>query len=266
MAERIRYNTIVEQVMGKLKSLIASGEYQPGDKLPSENALAERFGIGRSSVREAIKVFQYIGVLASYTAKGTFVCERTNISTEALTWSIILGYNDLYELLELRELLERRGIASLVEKYRSHPREGAELLGRLEENVARMRSSADLEKIIEADYSFHNSVIEGCGNSVFLAIYQTLKSFMHDLIKEVHVEQGTAQEPAPREEPPGHPRGDQGRGPGPSPAGVRAAHRQHPGEAEPGDAEKKQGEAGTEDSREASQALKKFFWPFGMKL
>lgn len=195
MAERIRYNTIVEQVMGKLKSLIASGEYQPGDKLPSENELAARFGIGRSSVREAIKVFQYIGVLASYTAKGTFVCERANISTEALTWSIILGYNDLYELLELRELLEKRGIAALVEKCRSHPQEGAELLGRLEENVARMAASSNLEKIIEADYSFHNSVIEGCGNSVFLAIYQTLKSFMHDLIKEVHVEQGTARNP-----------------------------------------------------------------------
>ena len=80
---KIRQKTVVEQVMEQIKELIASGKYKPGDKLPTEHELAEKFGIGRSSIREAIKIFNYLGVLKSKAAKGTFLSDRGNISAEA---------------------------------------------------------------------------------------------------------------------------------------------------------------------------------------
>jgi GntR family transcriptional repressor for pyruvate dehydrogenase complex len=93
--------------MDKIRELIASGRFKTGDRIPTEGELAEMLGIGRSSIREAIKVFNYLGVLDSQTAKGTFVCERSRISAEALTWSILLGQDDYYDLIDTRGADER---------------------------------------------------------------------------------------------------------------------------------------------------------------
>ena len=83
--KKVKQKTVVDQVMDQIKELIASGEYKPGDKIPTEMELAKDFGLGRSSIREAIKIFNYLGVLESRAAIGTIVRERSQISTEALT-------------------------------------------------------------------------------------------------------------------------------------------------------------------------------------
>lgn len=112
--DKIFQMTVVEQVMDRIKTLITSGTYKPGDKLPTELELAERFGIGRSSVREAIKIFQYLGVLESRVPKGTFLRPRSQISTEAITWALLLGDDDVNDILELREVIEQRALAHLL--------------------------------------------------------------------------------------------------------------------------------------------------------
>ena len=55
-ADKIKQQTVVSQVMEQIRSLIAAGEYKPGDKIPTEKELAERFEIGRSSIREAMSL------------------------------------------------------------------------------------------------------------------------------------------------------------------------------------------------------------------
>ncbi|MCK4515895.1 MAG: FadR family transcriptional regulator, partial [Spirochaetaceae bacterium] len=54
--QTISQQTVVAQVMSRVKDLIASGQYQPGQQLPTEQELAQQFGVGRSSIREAMKV------------------------------------------------------------------------------------------------------------------------------------------------------------------------------------------------------------------
>ena len=94
-SDKIRQQTVVAQVMGEIRELIASNAYAAGDKIPTEKELAERFGVGRSSIREAIKIFTYLGVLESRAALGTFVRDRSQISSEALSWSLLLGNDEL---------------------------------------------------------------------------------------------------------------------------------------------------------------------------
>ena len=118
---KVRQKTIVEQVMDQIKDLIASGQLKPHDKIPTETELAQMFGIGRSSVREAIKIFQYLGILEVSPRKGTFVCDYTNVSTEALTWSILLRKNDIYELVGLREVIEESAVETLAGKVAADP-------------------------------------------------------------------------------------------------------------------------------------------------
>lgn len=182
---KIRQKTVVEQVMEQIKELIASGEYQPGDKLPTEHELAERFGIGRSSIREAIKIFNYLGVLTSKAAKGTFLSDRANISTEALSWSILMGKEEQQELIETRGAIELWSVINLTRQSMLKTETVEKVLNELQHVVDEMKKgidSASQETTVEADYNFHNIIVKSAENSMFYSIYQTLKSFMYEEI------------------------------------------------------------------------------------
>jgi len=115
--QRVKQQTVVGQVMNQIKELIASGQIKPHDRMPTETELAKMFGTGRSSIREAIKIFQHLGILETHTRSGTFVCPSSNISTEALTWSILLGKDDIFELLDLRRIIEVETLQQLTHSF-----------------------------------------------------------------------------------------------------------------------------------------------------
>lgn len=183
--KKIKQKTIVEQVMSKIKDLIASGAYNPGDKIPTEHELAESFGVGRSSIREAIKIFNYLGVLESRAAIGTFVQEKSNISTEALSWSLLLGENELNEMIDLRGSIEIWSMFNLSNEIKSSSSWGREIVEELQDIVKSMEKSSqtdDRKALVEADFQFHKTIITGCRNTLFTSLFETLKSFLHDEI------------------------------------------------------------------------------------
>lgn len=171
--------------MARIKELIASGQYKPGQRLPTEQEMAARFGVGRSSIREALKVFQHLGVVESKAAKGTFVCDRANISVEAITWALLLGDDDLRDVFELRSVIERSCFRRLVRGYHDGAEDAAAAVAQLEEQVGAMRAAAaasDLWALVEADYRFHEVIINAGGNDLFSAMFRTLQSFMREEI------------------------------------------------------------------------------------
>ena len=187
--EKIQRTTVVERVMEKMKELIATGQFKVHEQIPPEQELADMFGVARSSMREAIKIFHYLGVLESQTGRGTYVCDRGKISTEALTWSILLGEHDIYEMIHLREVLEQAGLKIIAESYRHDPARVASVMEELENEVAAMRAATeqkDMNSLIEADYNFHGAIIRGGKNFPFSAIYSTLRSFMQEEIKKTY--------------------------------------------------------------------------------
>lgn len=189
VSEHIHQKTVVAQVMEKIKELITSGLYKVGDKIPTEQELAERFGIGRSSIREAIKIFQYLGVLESRVPKGTFLCGRAHISTEAITWSILLGDDDMWEIIELRQVIEERAFLSLMSRFVREPKSVEPVLTSLEREVENMKAAgkeASIEKLSRADYNFHAAIIRDGGNKLFWGMYQTLHSFLREEIKKTY--------------------------------------------------------------------------------
>jgi len=187
--DKIKRKTVVAQVMDKIRMLISSGQFRAGDKMPTEAEMAEMFGIGRSSIREAIKVFNYLGVLDTQTAKGTFVCDRSNISTEALTWSILLGRDDYYELIDTRGAIETWSLMDLAEKHGRDPESVSSVLDELNGKIETMRSalvSGSREDLATADYEFHALIIAGQGNDLFNNVYRVLRAFMYEEIEKSH--------------------------------------------------------------------------------
>jgi GntR family transcriptional repressor for pyruvate dehydrogenase complex len=179
--------TIVNQVMERLKELISSGAYGPGDKLPTEAELAAQFGVGRSSIRETIKIFNHLGVLESKSAKGTFVCGRHAISREVLTWALVLGRDDLEMIIDLRAAMELWCYLRLTEICRCAPETGAAFLSSLRGTLVSMSSAVaagDSLGIVNADYDFHGKIIEAGANALFVDFYDILRSFLLEEIEK----------------------------------------------------------------------------------
>jgi DNA-binding FadR family transcriptional regulator len=187
--EHIQQKTVVAQAMEKIRELITSGLYKPGDKIPTEQELARRFGIGRSSIREAVKIFQHLGILESRVPRGTFLRGRSEISTEAISWSVLLGDDDMWEIIELRQVIEEAAFLSAMTHCARDKNSCGALVAALEAEVENMRTAAregSIEKLSLADYNFHAVIIESGGNKLFLAIYRTLHSFMEEEIVKTY--------------------------------------------------------------------------------
>ncbi len=186
--EPIEQKTVVTQVMEEMRKMIGSGQYKTGDRIPTEEELSHIFGIGRSSIREAIKIFNYLGILESVTGTGTRVCSSANITSQALSWAIILRKKEPVELLELRDVIELQSLILLTGRHAENPSSVSEIIASLENVLAELREgslSGSKQQLIESDFKFHSSIIEGSDNSVFVAIWNALKYFLLDEITQV---------------------------------------------------------------------------------
>jgi GntR family transcriptional regulator, transcriptional repressor for pyruvate dehydrogenase complex len=178
----VKQKTIVEQVLADFKELIANGTFPVGEKIPKEANLAETFGIGRSSIREVLKILQYLGIVELKPGKGTFVCDNTNLSKEVISWSILLGQKDFFELFDLRRAIETIAVEDFILMKKMTSEQWDNNIGSLESCFLKMKNAESDSTFINEDYSFHETIIEGCGNSVYLDIYHTLRTFMHEEI------------------------------------------------------------------------------------
>jgi len=183
--EMITQKTVVSQVMEDMKEMISTGKYKPGDKIPTEEELSQIFGVGRSSIREAVKIFNYLGILESVTGIGTHVCASVNLTRQALSWAIILRKKEPIELLELRNVIEQQSLIGLTKKYAGDPSSVSEIITTLESILLDLKSMVENQRkqqIIEKDYLFHSTIIQGSKNSVFLSVWEALKYFLLDEI------------------------------------------------------------------------------------
>lgn len=105
--EPVRIEKPSDVVLKQIKNIISTGELKPGDKLPPERILAERFGIGRGYIREAIKRLEYYGILKTIPQSGTLVANLGVSLINGLIASIIqLEKDDFRALIETRSILE----------------------------------------------------------------------------------------------------------------------------------------------------------------
>jgi DNA-binding FadR family transcriptional regulator len=181
LSKKISQKTVVDQAKEQIGKLITSGMYKPGDKLPSEQELANQFGIGRSSIREALKIFQNLGILEARVPKGSFVSDRSRISSEAISWSILLGDNDMWDILELRQVIEEAAFLSLMTHSIRDKASFKSIFDDLDIEIHHMHTAEmedSLEELGIADYNFHEAIIRGGGNRLFCDIYKTLEVFI----------------------------------------------------------------------------------------
>lgn len=157
--KKVNSESVVQLVINSLTDAMIKRKLCPGDKLPTEIELAESFGVGRNSIREAIKILVYLGVLEVRRAEGTFVCEGFSESMiDPMVYGIILDTTDSYEnIMELRGLMEVGVMQLAMEKYTQEEIQHlGVILKKMEDEIA--KGAENVENVFQADNEFHDTI------------------------------------------------------------------------------------------------------------
>ena len=174
--EPVKRSRIYEHIVGQIHALIREGRWAPGDQIPPERELAERFRVSRTSVREALRALEMQGVIDSRQGGGTFVrTADVDMLVGPLAWAILRGRRELAEVLEVRELIEP-GIARLaaIRAKAEHVSELESLLERQRECIAAERS------FVEEDTAFHYTLAKAADNQILLRLHNVILDMLRE--------------------------------------------------------------------------------------
>ncbi len=163
---------VTDEAIEQIKDMIVSGELRPGDRLPKENELAERLGLSRSSLREAVRALSLIRVLDVRQGDGTYVSSlEPAVLLEAMKFVLDLHRDDtVLQIMEVRRLIEP--IATAMAAVRI-PDAGVLELRALLASVSPM--SLD-EAFLKVDLEFHGRIAAYCGNNILCSMLDALSA------------------------------------------------------------------------------------------
>ena len=166
-----------EEIYEQLREKIISGEFKPGDSLPSERSMMESLHRSRPTIREALRMLERAGLVRTAQGKGgAIVLEPgTNVIIRPLEDMISLTHISNSELLEFRELVETAFVGWAAE------RRSDEDVTRLREIVEETRAAIGTPAFFESDIRFHKVLAKAAGNS----LGQTITEALHQLVTQV---------------------------------------------------------------------------------
>lgn len=166
-------------IIAKIKELINYKNLEPGDKLPSERMLSDKFGVSRGNVREAIQKLEFYGLLKSIPQSGTFVANIGVVAMNGMIDDILrLESPDFKSLVETRILLELKTV-----KLAS--------LRRSEDDLKHIKETLDAygkkvlsgEDAVQEDLLFHLAIAKASGNA-------TMNMFMLTITPQIIIDFG----------------------------------------------------------------------------
>ena len=166
-------------VVNYVKTAIQNGQLKVGDKLPREADIAQELGVGRSSLREGIKILSAYGVLESRQGEGTFVVDHC-----ASNFFQFMGFfsskENMQHFLGLRRVLEIGNIVEIYDKLQPEDLEKLEKLAAVfdVENLP-------VSEYIEADQDFHAYMISFSKNPMTIQINNMITSLRRDLLERL---------------------------------------------------------------------------------
>lgn len=167
---------IVEQIT----DLIARGVLKPGNRIPSEKQLCQQFGVGRTSVREALRSLSVMGILESHAGEGTFVSGNTERYLErAFRWGLLLDRKVVEDLVETRLMLESHTAYAAASKATTDD------LREIERAIQGMEESlGDPPRYLAYDLQFHLRIAGATQNVILQNLLGTIRSYLQAWIKE----------------------------------------------------------------------------------
>ncbi len=178
----IKRKSLSDEVTSRLKLEIVEGQYKLGDKLPTEPELMDYFGVGRSTIREAIRSLSNSGWVRVQQGLGTFV-KNNKVNTETLS-DRLLRVKGL-ELNEVRELIELK----IAEKA---------AMNRSDDDILQMRSylakrnemalAHNALDCIQADINFHLCIAKAAKSEILLDLYSMVAEYLQSYFIQLYID------------------------------------------------------------------------------
>jgi GntR family transcriptional repressor for pyruvate dehydrogenase complex len=175
-----RREPVASEIARALLDYVFSGKIAPGSKLPSERQLAERFGTGRSVVREALKSLGLLGLVDFRPGDGTYLRgPDSDLLPRVIEWGLLLGEGRTLDLVEARQHIE------IVVAGLAAERRDAEDLRAIAKQLRAMERSRKSDAFVQADVGFHLRVAEASKNIVLSNMLTSIQSLLNVWVRRV---------------------------------------------------------------------------------
>lgn len=182
MFSPIKNTKVYEQVITQIKAMIAKGILKKGDKLPSERELVDKLGVSRTSIREALRALEIIGLIESRQGEGNFI--RSNFENslfEPLSVMFMLQKSSTLEIHQVRVMIETETASLAAKNIKDKDIEV------LQEYIDKLENSHNEVDRSIADKNFHYKVAECCGNFLINNILRSVSSLMDAFIVNARI-------------------------------------------------------------------------------
>ncbi len=170
----VRKTRVSQDIIEQVRDLVTSGRLKPGDRLPSERELSQALSVSRSSVREAVRAMESMGLIEARAGEGTFMASPSGSrGSDPLIASLHQDWSTQHKLFEVRRVIEpdlaalaaRRATAEQIERLRA-------ILNDQEAEIARGGTG------VKQDNLFHFLMAEATGNEALVRIVDSLMDLL----------------------------------------------------------------------------------------
>ncbi len=180
MFSPIKNTKVYEQVIDQIKDMIVNGNLKKGDKLPSERELVEQLQVSRTSIREALRALQIIGLIECKQGEGNFIKESFESSLyEPLSIMFMLQESTPEEILELRKVMEIETAALAAKRIDDDELEHMKSLIMQFKN-----NNDDSSNGVKIDKEFHYLIAQSTKNLLILNILNAVSLLIDSFIKD----------------------------------------------------------------------------------
>lgn len=162
----------------RFHALLSDGVLKPGTRLPPERELAARFGVARSSLRQALKVLEIMGVITQKVGDGSYLNEdASSVLSVPMEFLFLLDDTSLQELTEMRLMVEPALAARAAE------RSTVADIARLRQATEELENSEqDRLRLVSADLSFHRAIFQASGNRLSGRLFHMIHRAMLNMM------------------------------------------------------------------------------------
>jgi len=178
LLEPIEQKTTTELIAQRLVTLLSKGVLKPGDRLPPERELAQQLHVGRTTVREALKLLTLCGLLEAKRGDGTYVRQEfTSFLAYQIEWPVLLSVHEVDMIVEVREGLEVKAARLAAERATPGEIEKIAVFRRLLEIEGR-----DIERETDLDLEFHHAIANASHNELLCRLMLSLQDILRQYV------------------------------------------------------------------------------------
>lgn len=180
--ETIKKVNLVDEVYKKMKDKIVSGDWESGQKIPSENELSEKFGVSRNTIRNAIQKLKGLNLIETRQGQGTFLKKDLNSSIiSTIIPGMVFNNSEILDVLEFRSVIEKEN--ARLAAIRADEEDIQEIKNALEQMV---KHQNDYQEYTVWDYKFHLNVAKATKNKILYQTMLRLKDILFNHLEEMN--------------------------------------------------------------------------------